>query len=62
MKDALIDKSNSSVPLATACPLLGVKRTSLTHVPMSAFDPKRTLEESARSVSQMANSAILLSD
>ncbi len=25
------------------CPLVGVKRTSLTHAPMSAFDPKRTL-------------------
>src|SRR5262249_44735375 len=24
------------------CPLLGVKRTSLRHVAMSAFDPKRT--------------------
>src|SRR5262249_37103574 len=25
------------------CPLLGVKRTSHGHAPMSAFDPKRTL-------------------
>ena len=25
------------------CPLPGVKRTSATHTPMSAFDPKRTL-------------------
>jgi hypothetical protein len=28
---------------AAACPLLGVKRTSLIRGPMSAFDPKRTL-------------------
>jgi hypothetical protein len=27
---------------ADPCPLLGVKRTSHGHVPMSAFDPKRT--------------------
>ncbi len=27
---------------AAACPLSGAKRTSLTHAPMSAFDPKRT--------------------
>jgi hypothetical protein len=30
------------------CPLLGVKRTSLTHAPMSAFDPKRTSPDTTR--------------
>ena len=29
---------------AESCPLSGVKRTSAIRVPMSAFDPKRTLK------------------
>jgi hypothetical protein len=28
--------------LNAECPLLGVKQTSRRHVPMSAYDPKRT--------------------
>src|SRR5262249_55307721 len=31
------------------CPLLGVKRTSRGHAPMSAFDPKRTSSASGDS-------------
>ena len=32
------------------CPLLGVKRTSLMHAPMSAFDPERTSKAKQRIV------------
>ena len=32
----------ADIPLCTACPLLGVKRTCLCALQMSAYDPKRT--------------------
>src|SRR6516165_2553516 len=42
------------------CPLLGVKRTSLGHASMSAFDPKRTLEGlESRLLGNLAYDAIL---
>ena len=41
----LVYGRNSRTGRHTACPLLGVKRTSATHSRMSAFDPKRTLTQ-----------------
>ena len=51
MKEALIGKGHSSLPLATACLLSGVKRTSQVQAQMSAAAPEPIVKsEGSRSI------------